>query len=1002
MDTKYPNQYFPKVTDGTSPNRDRLYRNDWNKTLNHPVFTDVSQQAGIKLDGYSHSSLIADFNQDGFQDIYVANDYVTNDLIYINQKNGTFKNELKNIFKHQSASAMGSDVADINNDGLLDFFTTEMMPYKNKRKKVFLNANNYTNYVNNDQYGYEYQYARNTLQLNRGLDPTSKLPTFSDVSLLGDVQETEWSWTPLMVDLDNDGNRDLFVTNGFPRDVTDHDFGAYRSTVSYLIPEIDLQQSIPQIKVPKFAFKNEGNLHFTDQSKAWGVDKIGFSNGAAYADLDNDGDVDLVVNNINEPAFLFQNTLNDDKKAQKSNFLRLKMEGPAENPDAFGTTVTAYFDGKKQAAAIESGRGFASTSETIVHFGLGNATKVDSVVIRWADNKISVVTAVEINKTTTLNYTVLKNTPRIDAMPYVAADNIFQAVKAADYGLNFLHLEEDYVDFNFQKTIPHKLSAYGPSLSVGDVNGDGLEDFYISGSMKLGGTWFIQSKDSRFTQQAGNYKLDPTKQEGELGTLLFDADNDGDLDMYIVHGGGQYAENSPFYQDVLCVNDGKGNFTIAPNALPKETACGQVVKAVDYDGDGDLDVFVGGQSLPRSYPKADRSFILRNDSKEANKPIFTDVTAEICPELAHIGMINDAIFTDFNNDNQPDLILASEWMPLTFLQNNGGKFANITQQTGISDKIGWWTSLAAGDFDNDGDVDYIGGNFGKNLYFKCDGQTPLSIYAKDFDKNGLYDPFISCYGLDSLGKKQEYFYPTRDDMIKQLVLIRRKFQTYGDFGVATVQNVFTKEELKDAQILKSNWLESSYIENLGNGKFKINALPYPAQIAPIRGMMPYDYDNDGLLDVVMVGNDYGMELLQGRADGFNGLILKNIGMGQFKPIELNESGFYVPNDARALSKVRLANNKELILATQNRGELKIFAPNQSIVNQPITQVIAPQKNEVKAVITFKNGQKRLQEFYLGHSFLSQYPLSISLNSSILEVIFFDKKNVATRKIAPTM
>ncbi len=1030
MDTKYPNQYFPKVLDGSSPNRDVLYRNDWSAKLGHPVFTDVSIKSGIKLEGYSHSCLINDFNEDGYPDIYVANDYVTNDLIYINQKNGTFKNEAAAIFKHQSASAMGSDVADINNDGKLDFFTTEMLPYTNKRKKLFLNANNYTTYTNNDKFGFEYQYARNTMQLNRGINPTTGLPVFSDVSFLGDVQETEWSWTPLLADFDNDGNRDIFVTNGFPRDVTDHDFGAYRSTISYLIPELELQKTIPQIKVPKFIFKNEGNLHFTDQSKAWGVDKIGFSNGAAYADLDNDGDLDLVVNNIDQKAFVFENRLRQESGirsqvsgkqepdtrhliSDSSNYVRLNLVGSALNPDAIGAKVTVFFDGKMQAASIESGRGYASTSEHIIHFGIGAAAKVDSVQINWGQVLgIKYQQTVSGEKIKINSETRIVDTCQLSVVGLQLPVNFKPTtLNGQQSTVNYKHSENDFIDFNFQKTIPHKFSQYGPSISVGDVNGDGLEDFYIGGSAGYDGTWFLQTKEGKFNRKDVAYKLDPKKQEEELGTLLFDADGDGDLDLYIVHGSGQYVADSPFYQDVLCINDGKGNFKIAPNALPKETSCGQVVKAVDIDGDGDLDLFVGGRVLPNAYPKTDKSYILRNDSKEKDKPIFTDITAEICPELSSIGLISDAIFTDFNGDGKPDLILAGEWMPVTFFQHVDGKFVNVTSQSGIADKKGWWTSITAGDFDNDGDIDYVVGNFGKNTYFKCDEAFPMTIYAKDFDKNGLYDPFISCYFKDSTGKKQEYFYHTRDDMIKQLVLIKRKFQTYGSFGLATVDKVFTAEELKDAQIMKANWMYSSYIENLGNGKFKMTALPYQAQIAPVYGMIPYDFDNDGLLDVAMVGNDFGMELLQGRADGFNGLILKNLGGGSFKAVELNESGFYVPGDGRALTKINMGDCRDvplwspsnqrrpqgcaptLFLASQNQGDLKVFSPNSSN-----SKIIYPQKGEIKAQIILKNGQKRTQEFYWGHSFLSQQTNSISVDNTVQEVLFLDRKNAVVRRI----
>jgi hypothetical protein len=973
MDRPNPNAFREKKTDGSDPNCDRLLRNDWNDSLQHAVFSNVSLAAGLINDGYSHSALVTDFNEDGWLDIYVANDYVTNDLIYINNHDGTFTNKIAEIFKHQAGSAMGSDVADIDNDGKLDVFTTEMLPYYNKRKKLFLPPNNYAVYKNNDLYGYEYQYSRNVLQLNRGINPETGLPVYSDVSFLTGSQETEWSWTPLMADYDNDGDRDIFITNGFPRDVTDHDFGAFRGENGNLVAPMELQDRIPQIKVPKFAFRNDGNLQFSDQSKAWGVAIPAFSNGAVYGDLDNDGDLDLVINNIDDEALVFKNNLKNEKK--DANFLRLNIEGKTPGVVAYGATATVYFAGKQQIAQVISARGYNSSSEKNLHFGLGTATTVDSVVVRWPAGRKSVLVNIAANQTV-----VVSEEKATLTTPAVLGTGLFRNLKTSNYGLSYVQNEDDFVDFDYQRTLPHKFSQFGPGLAVGDINGDGLDDIFQGGTGGADGAWFVQTAAGKFVQKASALKFNSRKLEEDLGVLLFDADGDGDNDLFIARGGAQNPLESPMYQDVLCVNDGKGGFKMDTLAIPRETNSGLAAKAADFDGDGDLDLFVGGSMVPRTYPKADRSFILRNDSKGKDQPRFTDVTKAVCPELEYPGMIFDALWTDFDNDNRPDLLLAGEWMPLTFYHNEGGTLKNVTRQTGIGDQVGWWSSLAPCDFDNDGDMDYMAGNYGENLYFQCHKNEPIAVYAKDFDKNGSMDPFISCFGQDSSGNRKEYFYPTRDDMVKQLISIRKKFFGYGSFGEATVQDVFSAEELKEAMIMKANCLSSSYVENLGNGKFKLTALPWEAQVAPVFGMLPYDMDADGFMDLLMVGNDYGMELLQGRADAFYGMVLKNDGKNNFRAIELNKSQFMVPYNARALTRVALAGNKEMILATQNRDDMRLFEPVKTV-----GKIIQLQPGEVKARITLKNGQTRLMEFYGGSSFVSQQSRTVTMDASVQRI-----------------
>lgn len=953
MDTDYPNAYKTKTVDGSSPNCDRLYRQDQHPDWPHAKFVDVSLEAGLVHNGYSHSSLIMDFNADGWPDIYVANDYVTNDLIYINQKDGTFKNEAGNIFKHQAASAMGSDAGDLNNDGLLDVFTTEMMPYYNKRKKLFLNANNYNNYINNERYGYDYQYPRNTLQLNLGLNQETGWPMFGDVAFMTGTQETEWSWTPLIQDFDHNGWNDLFVTNGFPRDVTDHDFGAYRSTVSYLVPELELQAEVPQIKTPKFIFSNSGNLIFKDVSQEWGVVKPAFSNGAAWGDLDGDGDLDLIVNNINDPAFIYKNELVEQAKIA-ANYVRLVPDSSVPSADIFGLQAVIYYEhGQQQSQQIISSRGYLSCSEYFLHFGLGAHLTVDSVRLIWSDHQEQIIINPPINR-----ITLIKKEHARPSEKKIIAERI-KKIRSSSIGLDFIHRDSNFIDFNFQRTLPHKYSEFGPSVAVGDVNGDGLDDVYVSGSAYYPGCWFWQKHNGTFSKNYLSYKLDNKALGEEIGTLLFDADNDGDLDLYLVHGGNHAPPGHEVYRHVLAINDGKGHFQLDTLAIPFITQNGTVVRGADYDRDGDVDLFVGGSIIPQAYPLAELSYLLRNESVTKDSPRFvkTDFTA-----FTPGGIVSDALWTDFNGDTWPDLIIAGEWMPLTFLTNREGTLVNETKQSGLSDQTGWWTTLTAADFDQDGDMDYLAGNYGQNTYFKASAAEPLRVYAKDFDGNGLFDPFISLYWSDSLGHRNEYMYHTRDDAVKQLVKLKAKFQTYGAFGEATMPQMFTEQDLQGALVLQATQLSHCFVENQGNGVFALHPLPALAQIAPWRGMITWDVDQDGDEDVIVTGNDYGMELLQGRADAWPGMVLINQGHGIFG-VSM-DSGFRTNGDGRSLALVALG-NEPVLLAMHNRGLLEAY----NLPGEDGHWLIPPR--DASAVDFIESNRKQRVELNWGKGFLSQ-------------------------------
>nr|WP_294946288.1 VCBS repeat-containing protein [uncultured Mucilaginibacter sp.] len=985
--TYNPNVFGPAINRGPHIITGRLFRNDWNEALRHPVYTDVTTQSGVTISGFGHGASTVDFNGDGWKDIYVSDDFISNNLLYINNHDGTFTDRSKEYFKHTSLNSMGQDVTDINNDGLADVVELDMNPADNYRKKMMLGPSSYQTYQNFDAFGYQYQYVRNTLQLNCGprLGQQGKIgsPAFSEIGFLSGIAQTDWSWTPLLADFDNDGYRDMLITNGFPKDVSDRDFMIYRQQAYAVASKETVLKQIPEIKIPNYAFQNNGDLTFKDVSKEWGLDIPTFSNGAVYADLDNDGAMDMVINNINDEALVYRNTSRDDEKnLSAQNYLQVAFKGGKQNLNGLGAIVNIYYDnGKQQVYENTPYRGYLSSMENIAHFGLGKINRADSVVVKWPNGKKQTLFNVKANQKIVANI-VSAQSSYSDAQPLVDTKSLFTEVTDS-VDMHYTHISASFIDFNIQKLLPHKLSDYAPALAVGDIDNDGLDDMVVGGDSYNQAKVFFQLPNGKFRQRnlLPGTTFPPIIFK-DAGMLLFDANGDGKLDLYIASGGYEAAPNDPEYQDRLYLNDGKGNFAAAKDAVPSNYTSKLCVRAFDYNKDGKLDLFVSGRVKPWEYPKPVSSVILRNDSQNGHAK-FTDVTAEVAPQLKDLGLVCDALFTDFDNDGWPDLVMAGEWMPVTFLKNQHGKFVNVTPDTGIAGKLGWWNSITAGDFRHTGRIDYIVGNVGQNSLIQASDEYPVYITAKDFDKSGAYSAIPSIFLLDKNGERKEFPVQGRDDMLKQMISMKKKYTNFKSYATATMDDILTPEQRKGALRLKANMLKSCYIRNDGNGKFALIPLPVEAQVSVLNGMETGDFDGDGNLDVVMNGNDFGTEASIGRYDALNGLMLKGDGKGGFKPLSILQSGIYIPGNGKALVKLRDNKGRLLLAASQNNDVMKMFKWKST------APVLTVNPGDAYALIKYKNGKTEKQEFYFGASFLSQSARFITIGSDIANITIFD-------------
>ncbi|WP_103071824.1 VCBS repeat-containing protein [Aquimarina sediminis] len=871
---------------------DRLYNNDGNGR-----FTDVSSQAGILPDlGFGLNAQVGDLNNDGWSDIYVSNDFISPDFAYINNKNGTFSEKRNSLFKHISYYSMGSDIGDINNDGFNDLMVLDMSPEDHIRSKTTMSMMSIDRFNNMIKKDHHYQYMHNVMQLNNGNG------TFSEVAHISGLAQTDWSWSVLFADFDLDGLSDIYVTNGIYRDVVDRDINIeINNTINKkknTLKEKDFYkftQKLPQQKLTNYFFKNKGNLNFDNSTSDWSDEKPTFSNGAVYVDLDNDGDLDIVTNNLDENATILRNNA---REINQNNFLKFHFKGPRENIFGVGTTVKIYQNnGKILTRQLINSRGYLSSMPNTLHFGLGKNDEINKVEIIWSDGNIQSLSHVKPNQLLHIDYA--NSLTPTDQSTSKESTPIF-----TQNSFNFRHTEIPFNDFDKQLLLPHKLSQTGPAIAKTDLNNDGIEDLFIGGAHRKTAQLLIGLQD-------GNYKEIPVQsfvndsEYEDVSACFFDADNDGDKDLYVVSGSYEFDFDSPLLQDRLYINNGSFVFSKSESKLPTINTAGSTVKASDFDQDGDIDLFIGGRVIPGKYPYAPTSHLLINENNR-----FVDKIDNLAPEVKNIGMVTSAEWKDIDNDHDLDLIVTGEWMGIEVFINTNGTLAKNEIYKSLSSTKGWWNKILIADIDEDGDKDIIAGNLGLNHKHKATNDKPFHVYTKDFDNNGTEDIILAKYY-----KSKQVPVRGKHCTAEQLPYLKEKIKTYKDFATSGVQEIIG-ESFQSAIHHQVNEFRSGIFIN-NNGNFEFTPFPLEAQVSPINSILYEDFDNDSIKDLLMAGNNYHAEVETTRSDAGIGIYLKGDLDGVFKPQKNSEIGFYADKDVRHMILTSIKKKKAVIVVNNN-------------------------------------------------------------------------------------